>query len=282
MRVHFVFEGDGDRRIWMPESCDCLFATYGDAVIHSIDLSGVDTSCVMTMVSMFENNKNIRELDLRSFDMRRMEEESADVGGVTNIFRGCSALEVLNISSFTAWQKSFVTHMFGGVDGDRVEQGLCKLITTDIVANPRSSGNQNSGSKSTFSQPKFIEKAQLQREHFQLSIPAVLEQEVTLLHQIHEGSNEDSNKEKAHEKADKNEENNLNIKLDGSISSEIVTDNKISDAAQHTVPQGKKEKTANAGTATVDVKQAKQESHWYTPVIKFCSWAKRKVLSWFK
>ena len=70
------------------------------------------------------------------------------------------------------------------------------------------------------------------------------------------------------------------IRLEAPISNSVFKkDSEISTAQPQIVITKDKKEKVNA--ATVEVQQIKHQKHWYAPMVKFCSWVKRTVLSWF-
>ena len=75
----------------------------GCRALQSLDLSGFDTSNVTNMQRMFMNCYSLESLDLSSFD-------TSSVTDMSNMFNSCEAFETLNLSGFDT---SNVTNMQG-------------------------------------------------------------------------------------------------------------------------------------------------------------------------
>lgn len=84
---------------------------YGMSALESIDFSGLSTSNVVSMTSMFENCYSIKYLDLSNFD-------TTSTLRMDNMFSNCSNLETLDINNFSLSRVSsndgVYTNMFSG------------------------------------------------------------------------------------------------------------------------------------------------------------------------
>ncbi len=270
LRVHFVFEGDGDKRILLPSNCHALFAAQNGSVTHSIDLSGVDTSRVTWMAGMFAGCENVRELDLRSFKM-----DHVSITGLWYMCLGCSKLKTLNISSFTQHQKLATSFMFKGSENLMT---LCKIIEEDVALEEKAVNGSSAESVLPSSQPEIIEPTQ--NDGIKLENKITQEQKENLPNQRIEKSREVSHLENTHVKFNAKPEV-TSIQLEEPNLRRELKDNKSILPTKSRIVNTKAQKE-NANPATVEVNNTEQKATWYTPIAKFCSWMKRTVLSWFK
>ena len=265
---------------------DCSQLFYNSSSIYSIKFENVDTSRMTSMKEMFCICPNISELDLRSFNTKNIDKEEMGF-----LFNSCNSLVKLNIASFTEEQKGTdnVLRMFVG--GDvlkslsfdkklayiRAIRGKVEIIEDDVACeNKFLQFEQHSGEPSS-SQPVAIESEK--DEDLKLNSKITLKQKGELTILAPEKSNEVSHKENSQLKADVEREEPFN-RLETPISSSTFKKNSEISIARPQVVITKDDKE-KAKTATVEVQQSKQHKPWYTPIVKFCSWVKRTVLSWF-
>lgn len=114
----------------------------GLASMQSIDLSGLDTSKVTTMIGLFSGCESLSTLDLSGFD-------TSNVTDMSGMFSGCSSLTSLDLSSFNTSNVSNMNMMFedcssliyldlGNFDTSNVEgmvemfMGCSKLASLDL------------------------------------------------------------------------------------------------------------------------------------------------------
>ena len=88
-------------------------AFSGMASLMSIDLTGIDTSNVTNMLSMFRNCTSLTSLDISSFDM-------LSVSNMRYFISGCTSLQELDISG---------CNMSGCQDTDQAFSNLDNLVT---------------------------------------------------------------------------------------------------------------------------------------------------------
>ncbi len=245
MRVHFVFEGDGDKRIMMPGNCHALFAgSNGGNAINSIDFSGVDTSRVTSMTGMFAGCKKIRELDLRTFDT-----SNVLMNGVHYMFMKCSMLKELNISSFTKLQKSLAYEMF---NSDATLMNQVHIIMEDEPVKKEDLKALGTESVSNSAQAEIIK--QEKNEDLHINQGNVL-------------NNDDEHKNEMNLKRENTEKDRTH-----SDSTNPVKDTKI-------IKQENDER--KTPEPTIDAKYKTQKKHWYDPFVTFFKRLGRKILSWF-
>lgn len=92
-------------RVDETNSCEYLFYSYGGKNLDFI--SGLDTSKVTDMGSMFYNCYSLTSLDLSNFD-------TSNVTDMSVMFRGCSMLTNLDLSNFDTSKVTRVIQMFYG------------------------------------------------------------------------------------------------------------------------------------------------------------------------
>ncbi len=282
LRLHLSIE-DG---VELVGDCSRLF--YDSPSIYSIKFGNVDTSRMTSMREMFALCQNVSELDLRSFNTKSLDKEE-----MVFLFNSCPNLVRLNIASFTQEQKDIdsVLRMFCGanlLENLSFEKKLTyirfirrktEIVTDDVVCeNKFLQFEKHSGGLSS-SQPGAIELKK--GEDLELDNKITLEQKGNLPITLTNAKlNEVSQKENNQVEADVEREKPFN-RLETPISSSTFKkDSEISiTKPQIVITKDDKEKV---NTATVEVQQIKQHKPWYTPIIKFCSWVKRTVLSWFK
>lgn len=80
-------------------------AFYDCKSLRSVDLSGLDTSQVTSMASMFEGCSSLASLDVSSFD-------TSSATDMSRMFEFCSSLASLNLSSFDTSQVTDMSSMF--------------------------------------------------------------------------------------------------------------------------------------------------------------------------
>ena len=100
-----------------PESLQHWF--YRCTNLTTVDLSGLDTSDVTSMVGMFDGCDALTSLDLSSFDTQ-------NVTDMNHMFYDCRRLESLNFAQFPNFNTESVTDMSG------MFSGLIDLSTIDI------------------------------------------------------------------------------------------------------------------------------------------------------
>lgn len=89
--------------IKLGEDSSYLFSYMTNA--ETIDLSGVDTSNVKDMSSMFYNADSVKNLDLSSFN-------TSNVRNMSSMFSNCDNLETVNVSSFNTSKVTNMSYMF--------------------------------------------------------------------------------------------------------------------------------------------------------------------------
>ncbi len=89
--------------VYLPEDCTELF--YCDWNIEKIDLSGLNTSKVKIMRSMFYNCNTLTELDVSMFD-------TSNVTDMSYMFYSCYNLLSLNVSNFDTSKVTNMRNMF--------------------------------------------------------------------------------------------------------------------------------------------------------------------------
>ena len=90
------------KTIYMNEDSSRMFANSN---YSSIDLSGMNTSEVTTMQSMFMESGNLNELNLSSFD-------TSNVTDMSNMFENCYNLSELDLSTFDTSNVTDMSNMF--------------------------------------------------------------------------------------------------------------------------------------------------------------------------
>ena len=88
-----------------PESCGFLFNRFD--FCESMEFSGVDTTHVIDMSSIFYGCSSLMSLNISSFDTSR-------VTSMESMFYGCSSLESLDLGSFDTSQVTSMDSMFYG------------------------------------------------------------------------------------------------------------------------------------------------------------------------
>ena len=125
-----IFAAEGGQKVIAPANSRSLLASLIKA--ESIDLSGLDTSNVTDMASMFSCCVALTSLDLSGFDTERVTDMSGmfsccmaltsldpsgfDTGGVTDMsgmFSGCASLGELDLTSFDTSNVTSMRYMFG-------------------------------------------------------------------------------------------------------------------------------------------------------------------------
>ena len=102
LKLHVVFTGSGDNRVYLPANCAYLFADSSS--IYSIDFGGVNTKEVTAMRGMCFKCRNISELDLNTFNTERLSLKTTEYDryrSVNYMFWRCDNLKRTDISSFT-------------------------------------------------------------------------------------------------------------------------------------------------------------------------------------
>jgi len=89
-------------------SCKNMLADL--EVLHTVDLSGLDTSNVTDMSFMFNGCSEVHTLDLHSFD-------TSKVINMSGMFFHCEILHTLNVSSFNVHNVKDMSFMFNDCDG---------------------------------------------------------------------------------------------------------------------------------------------------------------------
>ena len=98
-------------------------AFYGCESLRSIDLSGLDTSSVTSMASMFGGCSGLKSLDLSSFD-------TSQVNNMSFMFEGCSRLRSLDVSG---WDTSAVKGGYYSDEGmNSMFEGCSRLRSLDV------------------------------------------------------------------------------------------------------------------------------------------------------
>ena len=83
---------------------------YGCSGLTSLDLSGLDTSCVADMSSMFDGCSGLTSLDVSGLD-------TSKVTDMRSMFRGCSGLTSLDLSGLDTSKVTDMDSMFHGCSG---------------------------------------------------------------------------------------------------------------------------------------------------------------------
>ena len=102
-----VFQNSGEQRVVLAPDSGFLFQHLPD--VTSIDLSGVDTSHVTKMDSMFSGCESVMSLDLSSFD-------TSSVTNMSYMFASCKSLKNLNVSGFDTRHVTDMSSMFSGCE----------------------------------------------------------------------------------------------------------------------------------------------------------------------
>lgn len=100
-----IFSEEDGQKVIAPANSSKLFR--GIRYLVEADLSGLDTSNVVSMSSMFSDCPSLKALDLSNFD-------TSNVTGMSSMFSGCSSLKSLDISSFQTSQVIYMSNMFSG------------------------------------------------------------------------------------------------------------------------------------------------------------------------
>ena len=87
------------------ETCRYLF--YGCSSLASVDLSGLDTSKVTSLSSMFTDCSSLVSLDLSSLDTSKMASRSF-------MFEGCASITSLDFTSLDTSSVTSLSYMFSG------------------------------------------------------------------------------------------------------------------------------------------------------------------------
>lgn len=98
--IYYYSEAD---IIYLNETNNYLF--HGLTALKSIDLTGIDSSIVKNMESMFGQYKSLEELDLSSFN-------TSSANSMQYMFNQCESLTSLNLSSFNTCQVNTMKNMF--------------------------------------------------------------------------------------------------------------------------------------------------------------------------
>ena len=85
---------------------DSSYLFYGCSKLESLDLSGLDTSHVISMRAMFCSCSTLVTLDLSSFD-------TECVTSMGEMFTGCRSLISLDLSGFNTSRVEYIDWMFG-------------------------------------------------------------------------------------------------------------------------------------------------------------------------
>lgn len=110
---HVVFMQEDGKKVIAPAESASLLCFYSPDVqfyfskIESIDLSGLDTSSVVNMTSMFANCAALKSLDVSGFDTSR-------VRYMTDMFFNCSSLASLDVTGFDTSRVTDMAYMFNG------------------------------------------------------------------------------------------------------------------------------------------------------------------------
>ncbi|MCR4746013.1 MAG: BspA family leucine-rich repeat surface protein [Lachnospiraceae bacterium] len=88
-----------------PENSQLLFANFRNA--EEMDVSGLDTSNVTEMSSMFRNCSKIESLDLTGFDTSKVER-------LVGVFAYCESLKEIDVSNFNTENVTNMTFLFAG------------------------------------------------------------------------------------------------------------------------------------------------------------------------
>jgi len=96
-------------------SMDYAFAYNSDVAdserkVQQIDFSGLDTSNVTSMGSMFSGCRGLQELELSNL-------ETGNVTNMSNMFSGCRGLQELDLSSLETGNVTNMSNMFSGCSG---------------------------------------------------------------------------------------------------------------------------------------------------------------------
>ncbi|WP_417303950.1 BspA family leucine-rich repeat surface protein [Ellagibacter isourolithinifaciens] len=127
-------------------------AFYGCESLRSIDLSGLDTSKVTDMTSMFDGCSKLASLDLSSFDTSKVASMSSmfyrcsklsslDLSGLdtskvtsmSGMFYGCSSLKSLDLSSFDTSKVTSMYCMFQGCSS-LASLDLSSFDTSNVIS----------------------------------------------------------------------------------------------------------------------------------------------------
>ena len=90
---HIVFKEENGQKVVFPEICASLFEKYHSANLLTIDFSGVDTSKVTNMNSMFFNCDKLTSINVNYFD-------TSQVTTMDGMFEKCESLTSLDVSNF--------------------------------------------------------------------------------------------------------------------------------------------------------------------------------------
>ena len=84
-----------------------LSGAFGGLTAQTINLSGWDTSSVVSMYDMFSGCSSLTELNISNWD-------TSSVAYMYDMFSGCSSLTELNISNWDTSSVTYMSHMFSG------------------------------------------------------------------------------------------------------------------------------------------------------------------------
>ena len=94
-------------------SASQLFANLPFA--ESMDLSGLDTSAVTEMSSMFSGCSSLASLDLSCFDTRSLADDKYR-SSMSSMFSGCASLQAVDLSSFDTSSVTDMSSVFNGCE----------------------------------------------------------------------------------------------------------------------------------------------------------------------
>ena len=269
LRVHFVFEGDGIKRIRFPNNCHKMFSNENvDSPIHSIDFSGVDTSQVTSMINMFAGCNNIRELDLRPFNTKKVREY-----GLAGMFNECYSLKELNISTFTENQKSDIPEMF--IWNEEIIN-KCHITKECEPAREEHSELQSAGC--TTNSIRTDNTDQARDEDLKIEGENVLNDTGA---QSHQASGEVRASQYVSEQPLANEKDlRITLLQNTPKKCEVHFVPEIPQKAPQVIKQKKEKKNKSKKTPTIDANSIIKGKRWYDPIVKFFRIIGRKISSW--
>ena len=100
----------------------------GCSLLTSLDVSGFDTRRVMNMLDMFNSCSSLTSLDVSNFD-------TSSVAYMANMFAGCSSLTSLDVSNFDTSSVAYMDNMFNS----------CSSLTSLDLSNWNTSNVTNMG-----------------------------------------------------------------------------------------------------------------------------------------
>ena len=119
-----AFVAEGGKKVVLPKDCTGLFERF--TACKSIDLSGVDSSQVESMMNLFDDCRELSSLNIGALDTS----QTTDMYGM---FAGCTSLTSLDVSGFDTSKVQNMGDMFAA----------CKSLTSLDVAGFDTSNVEN-------------------------------------------------------------------------------------------------------------------------------------------